>query len=129
MHPGHLLRPAVLRVLVCAGALGFAGLRMEAAQKPGTAEAGAFEPSAAQLKRLASAADAEVWLAREIPQGLTLAEAPEFFGAADEVFFNAEENLHVYAYRSAVTGRWIAWVAFDADRAAVVHTAAVELER
>ena len=129
MHPGLLFRPVVLRVLLCAGGLGAAGLRMEAAQKPGAVDAGAFEPSAVQLKRLASATDAELWLAREIPQGLTLAEAPDFFGAADEVFFNAEENLYVYAYRSAVTGRWIAWVAFDADRTAVVHTAAVELDR
>jgi len=94
-----------------------------------SAESQGLEPSASQLRRLRSAADVELWLAREVPEGFTLAEAPEFFAAADEVFFNAEENLHVYAYRSAVTGRWIAWVAFDADRSGVVHTAAIDLDR
>lgn len=94
-----------------------------------SAESQGLEPSAAQLRRLRSAADVELWLAREVPDGFTLAEAPEFFAAADEVFFNAEENLHVYAYRSAVTGRWIAWVAFDAERGGVVHTAAIDLDR
>ena len=61
--------------------------------------------------------------------GLHARRGSRFFEAADEVFFNAEENLYVYAYRSAATGRWIAWVAFDADRAGVVHTAAIELDR
>ena len=88
-----------------------------------------FEPSASQLRRLRNAADVELWLAREVPEGLTLAEAPEFFADADEVFFNAEENLYVYAYRSAATGRWIAWVAFDPQRTGVVHTAAIDLDR
>lgn len=121
---------ALFRVIVCAAGLGFAGAHAQAAE-PGEPAGSvvAFEPSAAQLKRLASAVDAEAWLAREIPAGLTLAEAPEFFAAADEVFFNEEENLFIYAYRSAATGRWIAWVAFDAGRTGVVHTAGIELDR
>ncbi len=82
-------------------------------------------PDAARLKALDSAAAAECWLAREIPEGSSLEDAPEFFEAADEVFFNAEENLWIYAYRSAATGKWIGWVAFDAGRTGVVHTAAV----
>lgn len=94
-----------------------------------SAESQGFEPSASQLRRLKCAAEVELWLAREIPEGLTIAEAPGFFEAADEVFFNAEENLYIYAYRSSVTGRWMAWVAFDADRTGVVHTAAIELDR
>jgi hypothetical protein len=99
------------------------------AMKVGSAESQGLEPNAVQLRRLGSAAEVELWLAREVPEGFTLAEAPGFFEAADEVFFNAEENLFIYAYRSAVTGRWIAWVAFDADRTGVVHTAAIELDR
>ena len=87
------------------------------------------EPSACLLRRLKHATEVELWLGREVPEGLTLAEAPEFFAAADEVFFSEEENLFVYAYRSAETGRWIAWVAFDADRTGVVHTAAIDLDR
>jgi hypothetical protein len=100
-----------------------------AKNKVRSAESQGCEPSPVQLRRLRCAAEVELWLAREIPEGFTLAEAPGFFEAADEVFFNQEENLYVYAYRSAATGRWIAWVAFDADRAGVVHTAAIELER
>ena len=98
-------------------------------KKVSSAESQGCEPNPVQLRRLRCAAEVELWLAREIPEGFTLAEAPGFFEAADEVFFNAEENLYVYAYRSAATGRWIAWVAFDADRAGVVHTAAIELDR
>lgn len=82
-------------------------------------------PDAARLKALDSAEAAECWLAREIPAGASLEDAPEFFEAADEVFFNAEENLWIYAYRSAATGKWLGWVAFDAGRTGVVHTAAV----
>ena len=82
-------------------------------------------PDAAKLKALDSAEAAERWLAREIPAGSALEDAPEFFEAADEVFFNTEESLWIYAYRSAATGKWIGWVAFDAERTAVTHTAAV----
>ncbi len=82
-------------------------------------------PDAAKLKALDSAGAAERWLAREIPAGFALEDAPDFFEAADEVFFNAEESLWIYAYRSASTGKWIGWVAFDAERTAVTHTAAV----
>lgn len=82
-------------------------------------------PDASRLKALNHAEAAERWLAREIPAGFALEDAPEFFEAADEVFFNAEENLWIYAYRSAATGKWIGWVAFDVERTGVVHTAAV----
>lgn len=82
-------------------------------------------PDAAKLKALDNAEAAERWLAREIPAGSALEDAPDFFEAADEVFFNAEESLWIYAYRSAATGKWIGWVAFDAERTAVTHTAAV----
>jgi hypothetical protein len=86
-------------------------------------------PSAERLKALERAEEAELWLEQAIPVGFTVGEAPEFFEAADEVFFEAGEGLHVFAYRSAETGRWIAWVAFDADRSGVIHTAAIELDR
>lgn len=87
------------------------------------------EPRAGQLKALASAAEAELWLETLIPLGFTLGEAPGFFEAADEVFYQAEEGLLIFAYRSSVTGKWIAWVAFDADRTGVLHTAAIDLDR
>ncbi len=125
------------RVLVCSlFALGLAGFssfaRAEAgfcAGRKASAESRGLEPSASQLRRLKSVAEVECWLAHEVPEGLTLSEAPDFFAAADEVFFNAEENLFIYAYRSASTGGWIAWVAFDADRTGVVHTAAIAVDR
>lgn len=122
----------VSRLGVGAGLLSLAVSHAEASANETSGvvlQAGVFEPSAMQLSRLTNAADVELWLEREIPVGLTLAEAPEFFAAADEVFFNAEENLFIYAFRSAATGRWVAWVAFDADRTGVVHTAAIDLER
>lgn len=112
-----------------------AGLTRAAAAAPAVEKAepkiveAAGGPSAAKLKALASAAEAELWLEQAIPAGLTVGEAPDFFEAADEVFFEAGEGLHVFAYRSAETGKWIAWVAFDADRNGVAHTAAIELER
>lgn len=87
------------------------------------------EPVAGQLKALGSAAEAELWLGQRILPGFTLAEAPEFFADADEVFFEEAEGLFVYAYRSAVTGKWIAWIAFDAERSGVLHTAAIDLGR
>lgn len=93
----------------------------------GTEERLDREPRAERLKALASALEAELWLEAEFPEGFTLAEAPEFFAAADEVFFEAQEQLLVFAYRSALTGRWIAWVAFDSAGRGVVHSAAVEL--
>lgn len=107
------------------------GLTVQAAEAPAAAiRSGAeVEPSAAQLKALASAAEAELWLETVIPVGFTLREAPAFFEAADEVFYEAEEDLLVFAYRSSVTGKWIAWVAFDADRTGVVHSAAIDLDR
>lgn len=127
-----LLPLSALRVFGCVFAFGMAASAAHAAPQTGPESrvgSADFEPSASLLRRLKNAEEVELWLAREIPQGLTLAEAPEFFAAADEVFFNAEENLYVYAYRSAETGRWIAWVAFDADRSGVVHTAAINLDR
>lgn len=133
MRPG-LSFPSVQRVVLCLGLLGPAAAVCLATDSAGAAASHAAEPAisepgADQLKRSIDAEAAEAWLARAIPEGLMMAEAPEFFAAADEVFYNAEEDLFIYAYRSAATGRWIAWVAFDSDRARVAHTAAIELDR
>lgn len=129
------LPPRVTRFALWAGlafVVPMAGVTARGAETSGavaiTADADA-EPKAAQLKALASAAEAELWLETLIPEGFTLGEAPAFFEAADEVFYQAEEDLLVFAYRSSVTGKWIAWVAFDADRTGVVHTAAIDLDR
>lgn len=125
------LRPVALRFALCSGLLSGAVSWAEAGSSNGLRGeeciAADLEPCAAQLKRLKTAAEVEAWLAREVPEGLSLAEAPEFFAAADEVFLSAEEGLFLYVYRSAATGRWTAWVAFDADRTGVVHTAAIDL--
>jgi hypothetical protein len=135
LHPKPMSR-VLFGSFLLAGALAVSPLAQAAPESPGgakkkirSAESQGFEPNASQLRRLRTAAEVELWLAREVPEGFSIAEAPGFFEAADEVFFNAEENLFVYAYRSAETGRWIAWVAFDADRSGVVHTAAINLDR
>lgn len=122
-----------LPAVVLAGAVFLVGAEVRAAQ-PSRADTSAVdaafaEPEATQLRALATAAEAEFWLERHVPEGFTLGDAPEFFEAADEVFFNAEEGLLIFAYRSALTGKWIAWVAFDAQGAGVVHTAAIGPER
>lgn len=136
-RPTRFSALAALRVSVGLSALGgFAtGSVAQAESAPAsgracsTSEAGWLEPDAAQLRHLGDAVQAELWLSQKILPGFTLAEAPEFFASADEVFFDAEENLFIYAYRSAVTGKWVAWVAFDAERTGVVHTSAIALDR
>lgn len=121
------------RFFVGAGLTSLAGTIAQAEEvslaEPVRGEAVEVAPRVWQFTHLTTAAEAERWLAREIPDGLMLLEAPDFFAAADEVFFNAEEDLFIYAYYSAETGKWVAWVAFDADRARVVHTAAIDLDR
>jgi hypothetical protein len=80
--------------------------------------------SVAELTGLPDASAAEAWLGKAIQPGDTLADHPDFFAAASEVFFDADENLLVFVYRSAHSDRWIAWVSFEAERMVVVHTAA-----
>lgn len=116
--------PALLLALVL-GTGPMAQVAVQAA--PDRGEAPVEEPVARRLKVLATAHEAEQWLAQAIPVGLTLREAPDFFAAADEVFFEPEETLLIFAYRSATAGAWIAWVAFDEDCAGVLHTAAIDL--
>ena len=84
-------------------------------------------PSLAELTALPDADSAEDWLEQAIPVGTALADAPDFFAAASEVFYDADENLVVFVYRSSDRGRWIAWVSFDSERVGVVHTAAIDL--
>ena len=81
----------------------------------------------AELAARPDAEAAEDWLADVIPPGTALADAPDFFAAASEVFYDADENLVVFVYRSSNRGRWIAWVSFDSERVGVVHTAAIDL--
>ena len=116
--------------MLLALALGAGPVAQATAQAaPSRDEALAAESSAKQLRVLATAHEAEQWLGQAIPVGLTLREAPDFFAAADEVFFEPEQALLIFAYRSATAGAWIAWVAFDEDCAGVLHTAAIDLER
>lgn len=86
-----------------------------------------LENRVSDLLHQPDASDAELWLLTYFPPGTTLAEAPHFFAAANEVFFDAEEQLLFFTYRSHEEGRWIAWVAFDPERGAVAHTAAARL--
>ncbi len=83
--------------------------------------------AAADFLTQPDAAAADTWLTHAIPVGTTLADAPDFFAAASEVFYDADEDLMVFVYRSAERGRWLAWVSFDARRMSVVNTSAVEL--
>lgn len=112
-------------VLICGVALSqAAGVVSAAPVEEVVVEEG---PDAGQLRSLESVTDAELWLETWVPVGMSYEQAPEFFDAADEVFFESSEQLWVFAYRSAKTGRWIAWVAFDAEGDTVVHTAGIPL--
>ena len=91
------------------------------ATTPATTEA------AADLSRQSFAADAEAWLTRQLPSGTTLSEHPDFFAAAHEAFYDAQDGLLIFVYRSASPGRWVAWVSFDPERGGVVATTATDL--
>lgn len=82
---------------------------------------------ASDLARQPDAEAAETWLAQNIPDGATLGDFPDFFAAAHEAFFDAQENRLVFVYRSAAPGRWVAWVSFDGERNGVVDTIASDL--
>ncbi len=109
----------------------FAGVVLPSFAAPGLKAGPAAEAPApslvAELVGLPNAGAAEEWLANAIPLGTALADAPDFFAAASEVFYDADENLVVFVYRSSDRGRWIAWVSFDSERVGVVHTAAIDL--
>ncbi len=82
--------------------------------------------NAADLAAQPDALAAEAWLLKSIPAGTALADAPDFFAAAHEVFYDPQEGLMVFVYRSATSPRWKAWVSFDPQRAGVVHSAAAD---
>lgn len=122
------LRISGLAFWLCAGAL-LSSLAITArAEAPATSGASSLAVAlSAELTGLADAASAEEWLADAIPVGTALADEPDFFADASEVFYDADEGLVVFVYRSATRGRWVAWVSFDSERVGVVHTAAIDL--
>lgn len=81
----------------------------------------------AELMRATDADAAEAWLTRQIPAGTALSEHPDFFAAANEAFYDAQDGLLIFVYRSPAPGRWVAWVSFDPERGGVVATTAADL--
>lgn len=82
---------------------------------------------ATEFTLLPDASSAEAWLAQNIPAGTALSDHPGFFAAAHEVFFDGEDHVLVFVYRSATPERWVAWVSFDAERMGVIDTTATGL--
>ena len=123
------LRTARLAFCLCAGVLfpSFTATRLAASTETDSAAPASLRSLVAELSALPNADAAEDWLADTIPLGTALADAPDFFAAANEVFYDADEDLVVFVYRSSGHGRWIAWVSFDSERVGVVHTAAIDL--
>lgn len=82
---------------------------------------------ATEFTLLPDASFAEAWLAQHIPAGTALSDHPRFFAAAHEVFFDSEDNVLVFVFRSASPDRWVAWVSYDAERIGVIDTTATDL--
>ncbi|TAG31284.1 MAG: hypothetical protein EAZ36_03095 [Verrucomicrobia bacterium] len=72
-----------------------------------------------------NASAAQRWLETCFPVGTTLADAPHFFAAAQEVFYDAEESLLFFVYRSSEPDQWTAWIGFDPERGVVTQAAAI----
>jgi hypothetical protein len=94
---------------------------------PAKASASLGSELATELALQPDAASAEAWLSRHIPAGTSLSDHPRFFAAAHEAYFDGEDSVLVFVYRSATPGRWTAWVTFDAERVGVLDTSASDL--
>lgn len=98
--------------------------RAASALPPTEATAALASELATELALQPDAASAEGWLSRHIPAGTSLSDHPRFFAAAHEAYFDGEDSVLVFVYRSATPGRWTAWVTFDAERVGVLDTSA-----